>query len=140
MSAESFLDTNVLIYQLDTSDPAKSAIADGLVREAIATGNACISYQIVQEFLSVALRKAAVPLDVTSAREYLENVLAPLVRVSASVDLYHRALGVQDRYRYGFHDSLIIAGALEGGCRRLLSEDLQHGQVIGSLTIESPFR
>lgn len=139
MSAETFLDTSILIYQLDTSDAAKSAVADGLVREAVATGNACISYQVVQEFLNTALRKAAVPLDVSSARDYLENVLAPLMHVTATTDLFHRALGVQDRYRYGFYDSLIIAGALEAGCRRLLSEDLQDGQAIGSLRIENPF-
>jgi predicted nucleic acid-binding protein len=139
MSVEKFLDTNVLVYQLDTTDPRKSATADAIVREAILTGNACISYQVVQEFLNTALRKASVPLDVTSARAYLGSVLAPLMRVSASVDLYHRALGVHDRFRYSFYDSLVIAAALEAGCRRLLSEDLHDGQQIEFLTIENPF-
>jgi len=32
-----------------------------------------------------------------------------------------------------------VAAALEGGCARLPSEDLQHGQRINSLTIENPF-
>lgn len=80
------------------------------------------------------------PLTVTSARDYLGSVLAPLMRVPATVDLYHRALGVHDRYRYGFHDSLIISGALEAGCRRVLSKDPKDGQAIESLTIENPFR
>ena len=38
-----------------------------------------------------------------------------------------------------FYDSLIVAAALEAGCTRLLSEDLQHGQQIEGLTIENPF-
>ena len=36
--------------------------------------------------------------------------------------------------------NVIIAAALESGCARLLSEDLQNGQVIDNvLTIENPF-
>jgi predicted nucleic acid-binding protein len=54
--------------------------------------------------------------------------------------LYEQALDIQSRYQYSFYDSLIIAAALDGGCTRLLSEDLQHGQRIESLTIENPFR
>ena len=44
------------------------------------------------------------------------------------------------RYAFSFYDSLTVAAALEGGCKRLLTEDLQHGQRIGALRIENPFR
>lgn len=140
MSAEVFLDTNVFIYQLDTTDTRKSSIADALIREAVETGSGCISYQVVQECLNTVLRKAAVPLDATAARAYLEHVLEPLMRVTATVHLYHRGLDIQDRYRYSFYDALIIAAALEAECTKLLSEDLQDGQRIETLTIENPFR
>jgi len=62
------------------------------------------------------------------------------MKVGASTELYHRALGIRARWRYGFYDSLVIAAALATGCTRLLSEDLQHGQRIESLTIVDPFR
>ncbi len=139
MSVESFLDTNLFIYQLEARDPHKSMIADAIIGEGIRTGNACISYQVVQECLNTVIRKAEVPLDSSSARAYLDHVLAPLLLVPASVHLYHRGLDIQDRYRYGFYDALIIAAALEAGCVRLLTEDLQHGQRIETLTIENPF-
>ena len=139
MSVESFLDTNLFIYQLEASDDHKSAIADAIIGEGVQTGNACISYQVVQECLNTVLRKAQVPLDVSGARAYLDYVLTPLLRVTASTHLYHRGLDIHDRYRYGFYDSLIIAAALEAGCRRLLTEDLQDGQTIETLTIENPF-
>ena len=57
-----------------------------------------------------------------------------------SQGLYHRALDIQARYRYGFYDALIIAAALDAGCTRLYSEDLQHGQRIDGLIIENPFK
>lgn len=139
MSVESFIDTNVFIYQLEALDEHKSAVANSLIRESIATGKACISFQVIQECLNTVLRKAEIPLDATQTRSYLETVLAPLFRVPSTIELYHGALDIEARYRYGFYDSLIIAAALKAGCMRLYSEDLQHGQRIERLTIENPF-
>jgi predicted nucleic acid-binding protein len=140
MSAEFFIDTNVFIYQLDTTDRRKHKTAEKIVRDALATGNACISSQVVQECLNVALRKATVALSLQAARSYLDAVLAPLMQVTASEALYHRALDVQARWRFSFYDSLIVAGALSAGCRTLLSEDLQHRQSLEGMTVIDPFR
>ena len=139
MSVENFIDTNVFIYQLEALDERKAAIADEIIRDGIASGNACISFQVIQETLNTVIRKAEIPLDRESAGSYLENVLAPLFRVPATIDLYERALDIQARYRYSFYDSLIIGAALIGGCSRIYTEDLQHGQRIEGLTIHNPF-
>ena len=139
MSASAFIDTNVFVYHLDSTDKRKHRIAEGIVRDALADGQACISFQVVQECLNVALRKAAVPLAPDQARAYLDVVLLPLMQVQPSAALYHRALDVQQRWRFGLYDSLIVAAALAAGCTRLLSEDLQHGQRIDTLAIHNPF-
>ena len=110
------------------------------VREALSSGNACISFQVVQECLNTVLRKAEVRLDVADARAWLDTVLAPLVRVQSSLDLYRRSMDLQARWQYSFYDSLIVAAALEAGCKRLLSEDLQHGQRVEGLQIVNPFK
>ena len=140
MSVDLFIDTNVFIYQLDTRDPRKHAIAERVVSEALASENACISFQVVQECLNTLLRKAEITLDPAATRAYLDTVLAPLLHVHSSIGLYRRALDAQQRWKFSFHDSLIVAAALEAGCKRLLSEDLQHGQRIETLKIENPFR
>nr|VFJ88545.1 MAG: PIN domain-containing protein [Candidatus Kentron sp. H]VFJ90555.1 MAG: PIN domain-containing protein [Candidatus Kentron sp. H]VFJ96706.1 MAG: PIN domain-containing protein [Candidatus Kentron sp. H] len=54
--------------------------------------------------------------------------------------LTFRALDLFGRHKLSFYDSLIIAAALDAGCRTLYTEDLQHGQLIGELTIGNPFR
>ena len=138
-AAESFIDTNVFIYQLDARDARKHEIADGIIRRAVATGDACISFQVVQECLNAALRIATVPLDRESAGAYLDAVLTPLFRVPASLGLYHRGLELLARYSLGFYDSLIVAAALEAGCTRLWSEDMQDGLRVDRLTIRNPF-
>lgn len=140
MSVESFIDTNVFIYQLERQDVRKATTAERLIEQEIASGTACISFQVVQECLNAALRKAQTPLSVDEMRKYLQSVLAPLYRVQPSLRLYHAALDIQTRYRFSFYDSLIVAAALEAGCKRLYSEDLQHGQRIEGLTIENPFK
>ena len=139
MAASSFIDTNVFVYQLDNSDPRKQAIANELVREALRTQDACISFQVIQECLNVITTKARVPLSSQDAQAYLEAVLAPLLQVGASIELYRRALDLRARWQFSFYDALIVAAALAAGCTRLLSEDLQHGQKVEQLTIVNPF-
>lgn len=139
MSADYFIDTNIFIYHLEALDDTKSAKAAAIIGEAIQTGNACISFQVVQECINTILRKADIPLNANQTRDYLDCVLAPLYQVPATLDLYHRALDLQARYRYHFYDALIIAAALEADCSVLYSEDLQDGQTIEGLTIQNPF-
>ncbi len=139
MSADSFIDTNVFLYNIDDSDPIKHAIASGIIHTALETGQSCISYQVVQECLNAGLSKAHIPLDHQMADRYLHNILIPLWKVSPNPILYQRGLDIQSRYRFSFYDSLIVAAALEAGCKMLYSEDLQHGQRIEQLTIHNPF-
>lgn len=139
MSADSFIDTNVFLYNIDDSDPNKYAIASSLIHTALETGRSCISYQVVQECLNSALRKAHIPLDQATAERYLNTVLIPLWKVSPTPVLYRRGLELYARYRLSYFDSLIVAAALEAGCNTLYSEDLQNGQRIEQLTIRNPF-
>jgi predicted nucleic acid-binding protein len=94
---------------------------------------------VVQECLNVALRKAQIKLTADAARSHLDAVLLPLMQATPSAALYHRALNVQQRWRFSFYDSLVIAAALDLRCKTLWSEDLQHDQKIEGLTIRNPF-
>ena len=138
MSAEDFLDTNIFVYMLDQTDDLKRRRAEQLVRRGIEAGTGRISYQVVQETLNVVTRRLG--FSPSDSRTLLADVLAPLWTVHPSRELYERGLALRDRYGFSFYDSMIVAGALEAGCVRLYSEDLQHGQRIQSLTIEDPFR
>ena len=138
MSAEDFLDTTIFVYMLDQTDDLKRRRAEQLVRRGIEAGTGRISYQVVQETLNVVTRRLG--FSPSDSRTLLADVLAPLWTVHPSRELYERGLALRDRYGFSFYDSMIVAGAVESGCVRLYSEDLQHGQRIQSLTIEDPFR
>ena len=140
MSAADFLDTNVLVYSIDATHPGKRQIAQTLVGAAIAGDSAVISFQVVQETLQIITRKVRVIATDADAGTFLASVLVPLWKIHPTPELYQRALDVQTRQGFSFYDSLIVAAALQAGCKRLLTEDLQHGQRVGTLRIENPFR
>lgn len=139
MNAEFFLDTNILVYTFDPRHAEKQVRARELVEWALRAQAGVISFQVVQEFLNLATRKFPAPMPPADALRYLEVVLAPLCRVFPGMSLYERAIGIHERWRYGFYDSLIVASALEAECPVLYTEDLQDGQKVEGLTIVNPF-
>ena len=139
MNARFFLDTNIFVYSFDRNSAAKAQRATRLIRQAVATRKGIVSYQVVQEFFNVALRRFAHPMTVAEAEQYLGTVFRPLLAVQSSQALCSEALRLKDKHRLSWHDSLIVAAAMEGGCGVLYSEDLQAGQRLGDLQIENPF-
>ncbi len=137
MSVDDFLDTNVFVYLFDETASGKRQIADSLVRRGLADGSGCISYQVIQETMNVFVGKLGATPE--QMRQLMDDVLFPLWRVDPSRALYRRGLDVRARYGFSVYDSLIVAAALDAGCRTLYSEDLQHGQRIEGLTIVDPF-
>lgn len=134
-----FLDTNILVYAQATNEPLKQPVAAALIAEALQTGRGIISTQVVQEFLHVAIRHARPAFAPDEATAYLNTVLWPLCGHTPSQPFYERALELRAMTGYSFYDVLIVAAALESGCRTLYSEDLQHSRVIQGLTILNPF-
>ncbi len=139
MSAEYFLDTNVLLYCFDPVDFRKQRIAQMLVDEALAEGRGKISYQVCQEFSNVMLHKLKDDIPISKLMAVLEGVVFRLICVYPSPRLFSEAIRLHTQTQYRFYDSLIVAAALESGATILYSEDLQHGRQIGSLRIVNPF-
>jgi predicted nucleic acid-binding protein len=139
MSDRFFLDTNIFIYCFDEGAPAKARRARELVREAVATRKGIISFQVVQEFFNVALRRFVQPMNVAEAEQYLATIFRPLLAIHSSPGLYIDALQLAGRFHLSWYDSLIVAAASEGQCSILYSEDLQHGQQLGKTQVQNPF-
>jgi predicted nucleic acid-binding protein len=139
MSDRFFLDTNIFVYSFDRSAPAKAGKAEDLITKAIETQKGVVSYQVVQEFFNVALKRFSHPMRVADAEQYLGTVFRPLLSVHSSASLYGEALRLQAKTGLSWFDSLIVSAALQANCDRIYTEDLQHGQRFGSLLVENPF-
>jgi predicted nucleic acid-binding protein len=131
-----FLDTNILLYCEDSADQAKQAKAQELVIEHRIQRTGVISLQVLQEYFVNATRKLG--LDPGMARQKVEayarfNLVEPAVSdVLAAIDM-HRLHG------FSYWDALVIRCASQSGCSVLLTEDMQHGQVVDGVEIVNPF-
>jgi predicted nucleic acid-binding protein len=139
MSAKAFLDSNIFIYAYDPRDPRKQSVAGDLIRSVAISGEAVISYQVIQEFFNFALIKVASRMTEDDAQVYLATAFRPMLTVASSASLVSEAIRIHRRYRLSWYDSLIVAAAQQAGCKLLYSEDLQHGQQFGTVTIHNPF-
>jgi predicted nucleic acid-binding protein len=131
MSAEPFLDTNVLLYAF--SDDPRSAAA-----EALMSAGGTISVQVLNEFVNVSRRKLGRDWDdIEAALSVIRTLLGPVRPLT--VTIHEAAVALARRLGYGLYDALILSSALEAGCDTLWTEDLRDGQVVEGVTIRNPF-
>jgi predicted nucleic acid-binding protein len=139
MSDRFFLDTNIFVHALSRSVPSKRLTASRLIEEAIESGKGIVSFQVVQEFFSVAFRRFTPTMSQAEAEQALSVTFRPLLAVHSSYSLYGQALELTRRHSISWYDSLIVAAGIESDCRILYTEDLQHGKKFDNLRIQNPF-
>ena len=139
MTARVFVDTNVLVYQLDRREPDKQAQASAWLDHLWASRSGRISFQVLQEFYVTVTRKLAPGLEPEAARKIV-RALWSWRPVAVDERIFVAAWGLQDRFRLSWWDALIVAAARSAECSYLLTEDLQHGQDLDGLRIVNPFQ
>ena len=132
MSAQVFLDTNVLIYAF-AENSAKLDVAERLVN-----GGGVVSVQILNELTNALRRKFG--FSFPEIRKIIDSVLMTCPDpLPLTLETHRAALRICERYGFSMYDGLILAAAVEGRCSKFYSEDMQHGQVVEGLRIENPF-
>lgn len=137
MSASEFLDTNVLVYAYDVSDPPKQNVAQGLVKRAVA-GQIVASSQVLAEFATTLLHKLSPPVPAQDVITILDT-LSPIRLIATDSGLIRRAVEARAKYGLHFWDCMIVAAAERAGCERLWSEDLNAGQTYFGVAVANPF-
>jgi predicted nucleic acid-binding protein len=133
-----FVDTNVLVYAHDRSEPARQSVAQAVLEQLWVDRTGVLSTQVLQELYVVATRKLDPPMRRAAARELVALYgVWPVVQVD--VALVVSASELEERHTLSFRDALIVEAARRAGATRLLTEDLQQGRRIGGVSIENPF-
>lgn len=133
-----FVDTNVLVYRHDASDSSRQARSDAWIRLVARNRAGRLSMQVVQELYAVLTRKAKPGVPASKAREIVRDLLS-WRPVPVDPALLERAWLVEARYALSWWDALIVAAAQICECSVLLTEDLQHGQVLDTVRVVNPF-
>lgn len=132
-----FVDTNVLVYCADRHDPAKQQVCRALVAQLQAEGRAVVSTQVLLELYSACTRKLGIaPLAAKGILQGLREVETVVV----NRQLVDDAIDCSILDQISFWDALIVASAAAARCEVLLTEDLNHGQVIRRVRVQDPLR
>jgi len=136
MPADALLDTNVLLYAI-SKVPAEAAKAQA-ANHLIATVDFGLSVQVCQEFYVAATLKIAQRITSAEAVRFLRLFAQrPLVKLTS--ELMFRAVDLHQQHRISYWDAAVIAAAEELGSSTVYTEDLNHGQKFGSITVVNPF-
>ncbi len=133
-----FVDTNILVYARDSSESGKQIQAEQWLAHLWGKELGRISTQVMNEYYVTVTHKLKPGLSKEQARSDLRT-LAVWQPLEISTTLIESAWDIQDQYGYSWWDTLVITSALFLDCTYLLTEDMQHEQQIGNLTIINPF-
>lgn len=133
-----FLDTNVLVYSRDSTEPAKNEVASGIVVELWRNRRGVISTQVCSEYYVCVTRKLDPGLPREEAWDDLESLFA-WEPIPIDTRCLRVARQVEARYQLSWWDSTIVAAASVADCAEILSEDLSHGQVYLGMPVRNPF-
>ena len=137
MTGSTFLDTNVLVYGIDTRDSAKHERAVGLLADS--SQMYVVSGQVLAEFYVAATQRVRPPLTHDDAVERVDE-LSQLPVVPIDDTIVRAAVRLTAAARLSYWDASIIAAAAAAGCRRVLTEDMHDGAEIAGVRIENPFK
>lgn len=136
MTAEAFLDANVLLYACSAAP--QDAIKQQRAADLILLTPFSLSAQVLQEFIANALKKKVLGITESGIDAAME--LASHVRVlPVTHELIVSGVALRRRYQLSHWDATIVAAAQALGCRTLYSEDLSHGRNYDGVRVINPF-
>ena len=125
-----FLDTNVFGYLLDGGRKEKIA-------RRLASEQPHISVQVLNEFVAVCKKCGK---DRETAYQLADAIANASTVHEITLSTYRLAQALATRYQLSHWDGLIVDAATLAQCETLYSEDMQHGQVIGTVKVVNPFK
>ena len=131
-----FLDTNVLVYAFDVGEPKKRHV----VRTLLADRTPCtLSSQVLSEFYWITTRKLRPSLTEDVAQAVIRRLTRVAHVVAVDASLVAASIALARDNQIALWDAQIVVAAARSGCDVVLTEDLNHGQVISGVTIRNPF-
>jgi len=133
------IDTNLLVYVYDLSEPEKRPRAIEVLQRVRDAKAGVLSAQVLSEFYNTVTRKLKPPLPPAQAEAQVRAFARvwPVVPVTPQVVL-EAIRGVRE-YQFSFWDAQIWAAARLSQVAVVLSEDFNPGAVIEGVRFVDPF-
>lgn len=138
----SLVDTNILVYRCDDSDPAKRIAATNLLRKGGADRSLRLPHQALVEFVNSVTRgrsggRSILPRE--EAWRQAEDLLNEFPVLYPNESVFRAAMLGMAAYRLPWYDAHLWAYAEHYGIPEILSEDFEHGRWYGTVRVRNPF-
>lgn len=140
MTARYLVDTNVLVYAYDRSDPAKQQRALDLLDRLIQAESLACSVQSLGEFFRVVTGRIASPLSIAAAGAQIEIFTRSWIILDITAPIVLEATRGVRAHRFAYWDAQIWACARLNQIREILSEDFSDGRRVEGVRFRDPFR
>jgi predicted nucleic acid-binding protein len=138
MTEKIFVDTSVLVYAHDLDGGEKRAMAEHVVRQLWQDETGALSAQVLEEFYAALTTGIASPVPRRAARDLIQAYSVwPVVPLDAADVI--TASDIEERYRLGFRDAMIVVAARKSAATLLLSERIHPFRPITGLEVKNPF-
>ncbi|MBK9167939.1 MAG: PIN domain-containing protein [Bryobacterales bacterium] len=135
------VDTNVLVYRFDLRFPAKQEIATTLLRRGILEDSLRLPHQAIIEFVAAATRpiRGHRILQHAEAFREAEEFLYQFTVLYPNEAILRNAMRASAAYQLNWFDAHLWAYAEHYGLSEILTEDLQHDRLYGTVRVVNPF-
>lgn len=139
MTGKVLIDTNLLVYAYDNSEPAKQQTALTVLDNLVTSGSGLISTQILSEFFVTVTRKIPDPLTLEQAEQRAINFsqIWPVLTVTGMIAL--EAVRGARVHGFSYWDALVWATARLNQAGLIFSEDFSHDQLVEGVRFVNPF-
>ncbi len=135
------IDTNILVYRFDNRFPGKQRIATEILRQGIVDDSVRVPHQAIVEFIAAVTRRLRghVILKHADALREAEELLNQFTVLYPNEAILRLAIRGCAAYQLNWFDAHLWSYAEHFGLDQILTEDLQHDRMYGSVCAINPF-
>ncbi|PYS04923.1 MAG: hypothetical protein DMG16_01265 [Acidobacteria bacterium] len=135
------VDTNVLVYRFDGRFPEKQKVAREILRRGIAEDSVRIPHQAIVEFIAAVTRniRGHIILKQADALREAEELLKQFTVLYPDETMVRQAIRGCAAYQLNWFDAHIWSYAEHYGLAEIITEDLQHDRLYGTVRVVNPF-
>ena len=135
------IDTNVLVYRFDNRFPEKQKVATQILRRGIEENSVRIPHQAILEFVAASSRaiRGHQLLSPAQALREAEEFLKQFTVLYPNETMLRHAFRGCAAYQLSWFDAHLWAYAEHYGMEEILTEDLQHDRLYGTVRVVNPF-
>lgn len=134
------VDTNILVYRFDLSEPAKRPIAVDMLNALAGEGNTVLIWQTLGELANQLTywnhKKRIGRQEIVTFTALVRKMFPTILPTPAVLDI---ALDLSDRYSLSHWDSMLLGACIDAGVTTLYTEDIGAPRKIDSLELVNPF-